>query len=173
MRILITLLFTMTCATAFAEDSVFAKEKREPLVTRILLEANKTTAGYVISGTMFHEIIATLQASQAVLRAKDEDVARLQAQVSQANQIVEREKQAKDLLVTDRVSQVLADQELVLVTPLTHEEKQQIEDSIKRVIAQKAVPVSPAPTATSTPVIVLPKATPTPTPTQAPIKKGL
>ena len=60
--------------------SASSQEAQPPLVTRMLLEANQTTAGYIISGTMFYEIIAEFQAVQERLKAKDQDIEILMAQ---------------------------------------------------------------------------------------------
>ncbi len=117
------------------------QEAQPPLVTQILLEANQTAAGYVISGTMFHAIIAELQAVQERLKAKDQDIEILMQQKRELENTVTAERQAKDLLVRERVADVLEDEGLILESVLTPEEKTVIEDTIKEVIANKAIPI--------------------------------
>lgn len=131
-KIAILLLLTV-CIPAYSEET--------PLVTRMLLEANQTAAGYVISGTMFCEIIAELQAVQERLKAKDQDIEILMQQKRELENTVTAERQAKDLLVRERVADVLEDDGLILESVLTPEEKAVIEDTIKEVIADKAVPI--------------------------------
>jgi len=132
----------ITCFLLFlcAGYSASSQEAQPPLVTQILLEANQTAAGYVISGTMFHAIIAELQAVQR-LKAKDQDIEILMQQKRELENTVTAERQAKDLLVRERVADVLEDYGLILESVLTPEEKAVIEDTIKEVIADKAVPI--------------------------------
>jgi len=133
----------ITCFLLFlcAGYSASSQEAQPPLVTQILLEANQTAAGYVISGTMFHAIIAELQAVQERLKAKDQDIEILMQQKRELENTVTAERQAKDLLVRERVADVLEDYGLILESVLTPEEKAVIEDTIKEVIADKAVPI--------------------------------
>ncbi len=129
------------CSPAIAEDSVFNTAKQSSLITRIQLEAAKTTAGYVISGTMFYEIIAELQAVQERLKSKDEDVEILRYQRKQLDTVLTAERQAKDMLIQERVAVVLEKENLLLEGELTPEEKTLIEETIKRVIVDKVVPI--------------------------------
>lgn len=122
--------------------SASSQEAQPPLVTQILLEANQTAAGYVISGTLFHTIIAELQAVQERLKAKDNDVEILMHQKKELENALILERRAKDLLVQERVADVLKNEGLILESVLTPEEKTVIEDTIKEVIANKAVPIS-------------------------------
>ena len=133
----------ITCFLLFlcAGYSASSQEAQPPLVTQILLEANQTAAGYVISGTMFYAIIAELQAMQERLKAKDQDIEILMQQKRELENTVTAERQAKDLLVRERVADVLEDYGLILESVLTPEEKAVIEDTIKEVIADKAVPI--------------------------------
>jgi len=133
----------ITCFLLFlcAGYSASSQEAQPPLVTQILLEANQTAAGYIISGTMFHAIIAELQAVQERLKAKDQDIEILLQQKRELENTVTAERQAKDLLVRERVADVLEDYGLILESVLTPEEKAVIEDTIKEVIADKAVPI--------------------------------
>lgn len=111
------------------------------LVTRIQLESAKTTAGYVISGTMFFEILAELQAVQERLKAKDDDVEILRIQKQQMDDALIAERRAKDLLIQERVAVVLEQENLLLESVLSPEEKAVIEDTIKAVINDKVVPI--------------------------------
>ena len=158
-KYLVILLFF--CFPAIAEDSVFNTGQQSSLVTRIKLEAAKTTAGYVISGTMFYEIIAELQAVQERIKAKDEDVEILRYQCKQLDTVLTIERQAKDSLIQERVAVVLEKENLLLEGALTPEEKATIENVIKTVIKDKAVPIvkeiEPTPTPGELP-------TPSPTP---------
>ena len=138
-KYLVILLFF--CFPAIAEDSVFNTGQQSSLITRIQLEAAKTTAGYVISGTMFYEIIAELQAVQERLKSKDEDVEILRYQRKQLDTVLTAERQAKDMLIQERVAVVLEKENLLLEGELTPEEKTLIEETIKRVIVDKVVPI--------------------------------
>ena len=120
--------------------SVFSQEQ-PPLVTRILLEANQTAAGYVISGTMFHAIIAELQAVQERLKAKDRDIEILMEQKKELENVITLERQAKDMLVQERVADVLFKEGLVLEHALSPEEKADVENVIKKVITGKTAPI--------------------------------
>lgn len=133
----------ITCFLLFlcAGYSASSQEAQPPLVTQILLEANQTAAGYVISGTLFHTIIAELQAVQERLKAKDNDVEILMHQKKELENALILERRAKDLLVQERVADVLKNEGLILESVLTPEEKTVIEDTIKEVIANKAVPI--------------------------------
>ena len=133
----------ITCFLLFlcAGYSASSQEAQPPLVTQILLEANQTAAGYVISGTMFHAIIAELQAVQERLKAKDQDIEILLQQKRELENTVTAERQAKDMLIQERVAVVLEKENLLLDGALTPEEKQTIEDTIKAVIIDKAVPI--------------------------------
>lgn len=117
------------------------QEAQPPLVTQILLEDNQTAAGYVISGTMFHAIIAELQAVQERLKAKDQDIEILMQQKRELENTVTAERQAKDMLIQERVAVVLEKENLLLEGELTPEEKTLIEETIKRVIVDKVVPI--------------------------------
>jgi len=133
----------ITCFLLFlcAGYSASSQEAQPPLVTQILLEANQTAAGYVISGTMFHAIIAELQAVQERLKAKDQDIEILLQQKRELENTVTAERQAKDMLIQERVAVVLEKENLLLEGELTPEEKTLIEETIKRVIVDKVVPI--------------------------------
>lgn len=120
--------------------SVFSQEQ-PPLVTRMLLEANQTTAGYIISETMFYEIVAELQAVQERLKAKDRDIEILMEQKKELENVITLERQAKDMLVQERVADVLFKEGLVLEHALSPEEKADVENVIKKVITGKTAPI--------------------------------
>lgn len=138
-KYLIVLLFVSF--PAFGEDSVLGGGNQSNLVTRIQLESAKTTAGYVISGTMFFEILAELQAVQERLKAKDDDVEILRIQKQQMDDALIAERRAKDLLIQERVAVVLEQENLLLESVLSPEEKAVIEDTIREVIKDKVVPI--------------------------------
>ncbi len=121
------------CSSAFGQEY--------SLVTRMKLEAASTTAGYVISGTMFFEIIAELQAVQERLLSKDRDVDIVLQQKKDLETALEAERRAKDMLIQERVAVVLEKENLLLEGELTPEEKTLIEETIKRVIVDKVVPI--------------------------------
>ncbi len=121
------------CSPAFGQDY--------SLVTRLKLEAASTPAGYVISGTMFYEIIAELQAAQERLLSKDRDIDIVLQQKKELESALEAERQAKDLLLHERVATVLEQENMLLEGALSPEEKAIIEDTIKSVVAVKAVPI--------------------------------
>ena len=133
----------ITCFLLFlcAGYSASSQEAQPPLVTQILLEANQTAAGYVISGTLFHTIIAELQAVQERLKAKDQDIEILMAQKAELENNVTLECQAKDMLVQERVADVLFKEGLVLEHALSPEEKADVENVIKKVITGKTAPI--------------------------------
>ena len=133
----------ITCFLLFlcAGYSASSQEAQPPLVTQILLEANQTAAGYVISGTLFHTIIAELQAVQERLLSKDRDVDIVLQQKKDLETALEAERRAKDMLIQERVAVVLEKENLLLEGELTPEEKTLIEETIKRVIVDKVVPI--------------------------------
>jgi len=118
-----------------------SSQEQPPLVTRMLLEANQTAAGYVISGTMFYEIVAELQAVQERLKAKDRDIEILMEQKKELENVITLERQAKDMLVQERVADVLFKEGLVLEHALSPEEKADVENVIKKVITGKTAPI--------------------------------
>jgi len=133
----------ITCFLLFlcAGYSASSQEAQPPLVTRMLLEANQTTAGYIISETMFYEIVAELQAVQERLKAKDRDIEILMEQKKELENVITLERQAKDMLVQERVADVLFKEGLVLEHALSPEEKADVENVIKKVITGKTAPI--------------------------------
>lgn len=135
-----------------------ARAQDPPLVTRLLIDAQETPAGYVISATIFHEVIAELQAVGERIRAKDTDINILIEQKHALETTIVAERQAKDLVIQERVNDVLSDEGMIQTAILTPEEKAEIESVIKTVVAGKAVPIpieipAPTPTPTATPII--------------------
>ena len=133
----------ITCFLLFlcAGYSASSQEAQPPLVTQMLLEANQTTAGYIISETMFYEIVAELQAVQERLKAKDRDIEILMEQKKELENVITLERQAKDMLVQERVADVLFKEGLVLEHALSPEEKADVENVIKKVITGKTAPI--------------------------------
>ena len=134
------LLLLIFSIPAFGQDSVLGGQQSS-LITRLKLEAATTAAGYVISSTMFYEIIAELQAVQERLLSKDRDVDIVLQQKKDLETALEAERRAKDMLIQERVAVVLEKENLLLEGELTPEEKTLIEETIKRVIVDKVVPI--------------------------------
>jgi len=76
-----------------------------------------------------------------MLKAKDQDIEILLQQKRELENTVTAERQAKDLLVQERVADVLFKEGLVLEHALSPEEKADVENVIKKVITGKTAPI--------------------------------